>query len=195
MNRKTLLLKLFFQSRYFLTVLTMIAYLIPGQSAWSAGNQSIGYRLPDSLKMTEALKRSDYIVLEGYITVTGRYEFIYEQGDDGQPREGEVPTLHIYPDSLINLPTFLDRGKPVKKMIFTIQNVKAAANMIFGRPKTEKLYEGRYPSMTGKAVFVLEGLTVTYNQCNQLSFISDVSRVDRTLEEMSIGEAKKHPGC
>lgn len=159
------------------------------ESVAQADSGKLTFYAPTALNMRTALARDNYVVLEGSLTFSARYEFIYEQGT-----EGEVPTLHLYPDNLINMPKFFSNGAPVKDMIISIKNFKAAGRMLFGKPRTDSLIAGDYSLLQGKAVFVIDGLVASY-QCNKPHFSSVLTRIDNILEEVSKGEAKKRPGC
>lgn len=174
----------------FLSAISVAMFLSP-QSAWAEiKNQLITFSIPPSLNMSPALVKADYVVLEGSFSFAARYEFVYEQG-----KENEEPTLYVYPDNLNNVPRFFDRGRIARTMIFEVANTKAAGNMLFGKPKTDKLYDGEYPTLQGKATFVMEGVVVSYNKCRRLSFKTDVMRIDNTIEQVSVGEVKKKPDC
>lgn len=171
-------------------IFAAISILFSQTSGAANDTNKIAFHLPSALHMQAVLVKPEYVVLEGSFTFSGRYEFI---GD--QENENGKPILRLYPDNLNNIPRFYDRGRLVKSMPLDILNVKAAGNILFGKPRTEKLYSGEYATLSGKAIIILEGLVASYNGCNRLSFTSEVMRLVNVTEQATVGEAKKQPTC
>lgn len=112
---------------------------------------------------------------------------------EAQEEKGNIG-LYIYPDSLNSLPIFYDRGRPVRKIVLVVKNAKSGSNMLFGKPKTDRLFHGEYPVLRGKAVFILEGLIANY-ECNRVKFSTEVMRIHNKLNTETVEKSKKQPGC
>lgn len=160
-----------------------------GEDGYTDG---ISYSIPTTSRMLARVVKKEYIVFEGTADLRARYEFIYQQTSGNRNN----PTLHLYPvhDPSNNIPGFKDRGRPVKHLQININNPKSAANMLFGKVKTARLFNGEYPVYAGEAYFMLEGLSATY-KCNAPVFVSDVIGVGDTVQPVKIGPAKQRPGC
>lgn len=184
-NCRTLLLVLF---------TTGFLSLVNAHHLIAAENSSgISFSVSGSNTLEAKLAEPEYIVFEGSFVITGKYEFIYQNDSKDSEEKGNIG-MYIYPDSLGGLPIFYDRGRPVRNMVLVIKNQKSTANMLLGKPKTDKLFQGEPPSLKGRASFVLEGLIAAY-ECHRITFSTEVMRIENVLEPETAGSPKRQPGC
>jgi hypothetical protein len=144
------------------------------------------------LRLAESKELDHLLFFDGKVEVRARYEFIYEKDSE----RTNNPFLILYPDkrSMALLPYLPQNGEKGYPSEIYVRNPDDVAQLMFDNQFFSKLKSGTFPSVSGEAVFTIQGYWVGY-ECDNPAFAARITNVKSVSKKRNYENPSRRTGC